>query len=800
MKYTPPKKTIPSSRARRLGLKALSLFICLATPTVAVAADDIPSHQQLLQKYCVQCHGIQKMKGDVRLDDGSKMTPAIWKNVYEQLAGQTMPPDNKPQPTGTERTHLMKLALNRAQQESAVTSTGFRRLNKREYGNTVRDLLGLRRGTFDPGEYIYADEIDEGFDTDAESLVISNELLLEYMGAAEKSLRQALFSADSQKPASHRRKINLDKVKGTSGRYINHHKEHVIGRSGGKAKLYDGQPSRTMNYPGRYTVTVTASGVDRNFYPIRLQPEKGPLVMGFGVAQDATESVSGKDVLLKTFELQDDTEQTFQFDTWIDKGHFPYLSFVNGPGKPITQIRSNIRRRKLEPSAMKELYRGPGIKITKFEIEGPFHDQWPPESYVTTYDSTTIPRLEDKTEREWLIGRFATRAFRRPVSRQDMAPYFDFLEKKHAANGDWHEAVIRTFAAMMSSPDFLYLRETPGVLDAHALANRLSYFFWSTMPDLELFALAKSGQLTHLSVLTTQVEKMLTDRRSKQFCNSFADQWLALEKLGSMPPDSKGEFRVYYRQNLEPAMIEETRRFFQHVLYENQSVRDFIDSDYSFVNKGLAELYRVPMQSNDASEFQRVIFPASVKRGGLLGHASILTLSANGVETSPIERGVWVLADLLGTPLPPPPKAVPALTPDLNGAVTVREMLEKHRSDPACMECHRRMDPLGFALEAFDPIGRFRTQYSETQTISTDGNYLGKNFADVAELKRILASDIRPFTRNLIIRLAEYAKGRKLDAADYVTVQLLVDQAGENDFKFRDILLSIATSDLMTNR
>ena len=247
-------------------------------------------------------------------------------------------------------------------------------------------------------------------------------------------------------------------------------------------------------------------------------------------------------------------------------------------------------------------------------------------------------------------------------------------------------------------------------------------------------------------------------------------------------------------------MLEETHQFFRHVLQENRSVRDFLDSDYSFVNRSLADLYGVPFEGSEDNEFVRVTFPLSVKRGGLLGHGSILTLPANGVETSPIERGVWVLADLLGTPPPPPPKAVPALTPDLNGAVTVREMLEKHPSDAACMECHRRLDPLGFALEAFDPIGRYRTKYSKTQPVSTHGNYLGKDFADVTELKQILSSDIRPFARNLIIRIAEYAKGRKLVAADYSTVDSILSASENGDYKLADLVTKIATSDLMTHR
>ena len=564
-------------------------------------------------------------------------------------------------------------------------------------------------------------------------------------------------------------------------------RNHIIFRCGGKAMVYDGQPTRTIQIPGRYKITVTAAGVDRDSYSVRFAPVEGPVVMGFGVKQDGAASVSSQAKVLKTFELKDDIDQIFQFDVWIDKGYFPYFSFVNGSSKPITQVRANVRRRKIDRSELRKPYRGPGIRISEFRVEGPILDEWPPTSIRTTYDSDQMPNLADPTVREDVVLRFANRAFRRPVTKKEVAPYLDFLNKQSARTGFrqkslsnnalpaksnpansgefhygvWHNATIRTFAAMMSSVDFLYIREGKGELDAYALANRLSYFLWSTMPDSELFALAKSGKLKQPAVLRQQITRLLADERSTQFCNSFADQWLSLDKLGSMPPDAK-EFRPYYADNLEPAMLEETRRFFRHVLQDNRSVREFIDSDYSFINKGLAKLYGISVvdfarnpANNEASnnqrpgilansttdEFIRVTFPPDSKRGGLLGHGSILTLTANGGETSPVERGVWVLANLLGTPPPPPPKEVPAVTPDLNGAETVRDLLEKHRSDKACLECHRRMDPLGFALEAYDPIGRFRTRYSRRQSVSTEGNYLGQDFADADELKRILVSD-----------------------------------------------------------
>ena len=777
------------------------LTAILVVPTLAAASDDLATIQPLVQACCVQCHGHEKQKGDLRLDRLAELDTAMFESVYEQLADGSMPPHDQRQPTAGEREEFMQHLLELAKRDAVVTASGMRRLNKREYRNTVRDLLGLNNGIFDPGEYIYDDDVDDGFDTSADSLVISNELLMEYMEAADKSLRHALFTAAISPPVSRSLDVNIGRMRGVGGRrYINNGEEYIICRCGGKAMLYDGQPTRTMRLPGNYKITVTAAGVDRDSYPIRFAPVKGPVVLGFGVKQDGAASVSSEGKLLKKFELKDDVEQTFQFNVWIDKGYFPYFSFVNGADKPITQVRSNVRRRKLDRSELSKPYRGPGIRISGFRVEGPSWDEWPPESIRTTYDADGIPNLADSAVREEVVLRFANRAFRRNVTKEEVAPYIAFLDRQLTSNATWHEATIRTFSAMMSSVDFLYIREDQGELNPYELASRLSYFFWSTMPDSELFRHAESAAIKDPLVLRRQVSRMLSDPRSERFSTSFAEQWLTLDKLGTMPPDTRGEFRIYYKDRLQSAMLEETHRFFRYVLHENRSVRDFLDSDYSFVNKKLADLYQVPFKAEDGKEFQRVTFPPNAHRGGLLGHGSILTLSANGVETSPIERGVWVLAELLGTPPPPPPKEVPALTPDLNGAETVRDLLEKHRADKACMECHRRMDPLGFALEAYDPIGRFRTRYSKTQSVNTEGNYLGHDFADVDGLKQILVRNVRPFARGMIVRIAEYAKGRKLGAADYPTVEAILAAVEKEDFKLKDIVYEIAVSDLMAHR
>lgn len=777
---------------------AYLLFVCLSMPTLVYAADDTTTLTPLFEDYCIQCHGPKKQKGDIRFDDLSTFDPALWEIVYEQLASEEMPPDDEPQPSKEQRHLLTQHTLARATQASQTQTAGLRRLNKREYANTVVDLLGLQPGVFDPGEYIYQDDVAEGFDTQAKALVISNELLLEYMESAEKSLRHALFTDDIKRPTSRVIDVRLDKMQGTSNYYATYQKDHVVFRAGGKYMAYDGEATRTITTPGRYRITITASAVDRQRYPERFKPAEGPLILGLGILADESVSVSGDGKIQQTFNLKDDAPQTFQLDTWIDKGHFPYLYFVNGTNKPITQIRSGIRRGTLKPSAIDEPYVGPGIQITQYKIEGPFHDTWPPQSIRTTYDADKIPDLANPIARQQLILRFATRAFRRHVTPEETAPYLNFLNTQYDASGNWRDAIIKTFTAMMSSPDFLYLHEDIGELDAFSLANRLSYFFWSTMPDDELFALAKSGKLKDDSILLQQVERLINDPKSARLSTSFVSQWLALNTLGTMRPDGRvKEFRAYFQDNLEPAMLEETQRYFHHVLLNNRSVSDFIDSNYSFLNKALATHYDVPFEGGQYDPHVRVTFPPHVKRGGILGHSSILTLTANGVETSPVVRGVWVLANFLGTPPPPPPKEVPALTPDLNGSKTVRDLLEKHRTDPACLECHRKIDPLGFALEAYDPIGRFRPDYSKGVPVDTRGNFAGQNFDDIAELKKILLSELRPFARNLTMRMAEYAMGRKPGPSDYAQVDQIVTESASDHFALKNIIVRMATSDLM---
>jgi len=778
-------------------MKPFLAMLTFSLMSTFAIADDLATVQPMLRQHCVRCHNADEQNGDVRLDDLSDADAELLTNIYEQITSLQMPPEDEPQPSNTQRSALANQILKIAKSRPAELG-GLRRLNKREYRNTVQDLLGLQEGSFDPSTYIYDDNVAEGFDTNASLLVTSDESLFEYMEAAQASLHQALFSLDVEQPKSNVRDVPLGLISCGDRRFESHRKSPYTFRVGGNAKATDTKSARNCQVPGLYRITVTASAVDEDVYPVKFPPQKAPPILAIGVVSSRRTGVNALGRTIDTFPLIYGKEQTFTVETWIDRDFYPYLRFANGPPKPATLIRAALRRTKFKPADFAGPFRGPGIQVTQYKIEGPFYKQWPTASMRTTLLSDKMPDLTSDVERERLLGRFAIRAFRRRVTREEIALWNDYMNEQYKASSSWDIAVVKTLTAMMASTDFLYLPEEQGKLSGFPLASRLSYFLWSTMPDRELFSAANSGKLTEPETLKAQVLRMMNDPRSAHFCESFVDQWLALDELGTMPPDNKQkEFRIY-TDGLESAMREETRLYFRHVYEKNLSVADFIESDYSFVNNRLSELYGLPTKGDGKHVYTKL--PPTSKRGGILTHGSVLTLTSNGVETSPVVRGVWVLDHFLGTPPPPPPAEVSAIVPDLTGATSVRELLEQHRDNKACMECHRRMDPLGFALEAYDPIGRFRTKYSKRQKVSTDGVFNGKDFNDIDELKKILAADLRPFARNLIIRIAEYAKGRELVATDYPVIEQIVDQTERNNFQLKEIVYRIAISELITEK
>ncbi|MFN7560855.1 MAG: DUF1592 domain-containing protein, partial [Prosthecobacter sp.] len=346
-------------------------------------------------------------------------------------------------------------------------------------------------------------------------------------------------------------------------------------------------------------------------------------------------------------------------------------------------------------------------------------------------------------------------------------------------------------------------------LKPYDLASRLSYALWAAPPDDALLAAAKSGKLTQDAELKKQIERMIADERITGFVNGFLDSWLNLRDLGSQPPPREN-FRSYYAEDLPSSMKAEARLFFRDLLKNNGSAAQFIDCEHTFVDKKLAKLYELPEKDKLrlADGFQKASLKGNNHRGGLLGMAAVLTVSANGVETSPVTRGVWVTENFLGVPPPPPPDVVPAIDPDVSGATTIRDRLAKHRADAACAECHRKIDPLGFSLEAYDPVGRWRKSYPKSKNakdapkIDTTGEFpSGETYADFAGFKQVIRdtrSDL--FTRHLIRQLLTYTTGRTMELNDDIPLDQLHDKVKKQGLGLKTLMIESLMSEVFRSR
>ncbi|MFM8219905.1 MAG: DUF1588 domain-containing protein, partial [Planctomycetaceae bacterium] len=385
--------------------------------------------------------------------------------------------------------------------------------------------------------------------------------------------------------------------------------------------------------------------------------------------------------------------------------------------------------------------------------------------------------------------RFATRAWRRPVLPPELLRYEELARARLAAGAPREEALRTAYAALLVSPNFLYLRDRAGAGDFNR-ANRLSYFLWSSMPDDELFSLAARGSLGDPFVRRAQVERLLTHRNAASFVRRFTERWLRTDKLGSMPPP--GGF--YFHRQMEEQFRRQVDAYFGELLARNGPVRELLDSDYTFLNERTAQW--VYQRTDVWGDLFRKVPARPPHGGGMLTMPAVMTATANGVDTSPIVRGVWVLESVLGTPPKPPPPGIEPLSPDLRGAQTIRQQLELHRADAACRSCHARIDPLGFAFETFDELGLWRTHYRSNgnsipiDTVSELPD--GRPVADVAELKQVLVEREEQVARNLLSKLLTYATGRLPTSADRREIERMLREARPQGFRLRDLVHLVA--------
>ena len=751
----------------------------------------------VLKTYCISCHSGAKPKGDLSLD---KLTADFaangeaWASVLKRLSEESMPPEGKPRPTAAERQAVASWGTSGliAYQEKKAAVEGrtrLRRLNRVEYVNTLRDLLGAEIDI----ETLPEDGTASGFDNIDAALDLSPTLLERYLESADAAL-DSVFVKGSQ-PRSSKKHISLVPL------------AKEITRT-----------NRPMPRYGYSTVIredeVVFLGENEASKPLREATTAGAGLYRYRISANAVRHGKGMTLLFYAVDFsrgqQALTTRSLGAHDVTDKP--AVLEFTERMG-----ARETLR---IFPHGLPNVYAkvaddyaGPGLAVQWVEIEGPLVDVWPPAA-TNQLLGDVDPAKGTMADAATILRRFAPRAFRRPVADVDLAPFLGVV-KSRLDKGYTFEAALRVgLKAVLCSPDFLYLSANPGRLNDFDLAARLSYFLWSTTPDDALFALALKGELGKPDVLRAQVERMLNDPKAEGLTTNFTGQWLSLRNLRATIPDKK----LYpdFDDLLEMSMPQETYRFFEEILKGDRNLLEFVHSDWTMLNERLAQLYGI--QGISGYAFRKVSLPPGSHRGGVMTQAAVLKVTANGTNTSPVTRGAWVLDRILGTPPPPPPKDVPAIEPDIRGAKTLREQLAKHRSIESCAACHAKIDPAGNALENFDVIGGWREYYrvvpgpGRTQmrimtsrgqprgvgkgpnVQAADAMADGRKFTDVDGFKKLLLENPDQFARGLTEKLLVYGTGHGLEFADRTAVNKILADIRPKNYGFRTLIHTIVQS------
>jgi len=728
----------------------------------------------LLTQYCFGCHGNGKHKGDVTLDKFISLAAVqegreTWQDICDELSQGDMPPDDKPQPgkaevqaiTGWVHEALTFRDRNAPRDPGRVT---IHRLNKTEYNNTIRDLIGV---DFHPADDFPADDTGYGFDNIADVLSMSPLLAEKYLSAANDILDKAILT-----PGPARKtvvKFPVDKLEPS------HDTANAKLGAPGWILYTPGSVGTRIELPvgGEYEIRVKAMGDQAGGEPV-----------GMAIKLDGE--------MLRKFDVPNsrDNPQAYPVRATAQFGsHNLAIAFTNPPPD------RSVKRR---------------LIVDSVEVEGPFSTKplpLPPPSELQKRIIFCMPG-KDGTEEQCakkILEHFAARAFRRPVPA-DEAETIVKLFRISRQQGDGFEKSIKfACSAVLVSPQFLYRIEmdpaanhqkTAPITD-YELATRLSYFLWSSMPDDELFSLAGAGRLRQPGVIEQQIKRMLASSKANTLIDDFGGQWLELRNLDDVSPDAS-KF-PNFDGRLRAAMKKEFELFFAGIIHEDRSVLDFLDADYTYANERLAKYYGISGVTGD--EFRKVSL-AGTHRGGVLTMGGVLTVISMPTRTSPARRGKFVLDQILGTPPPPPPPDVPSFKANafLGKSMTLRQRFELHRADPTCASCHKRMDPIGFAMENFDAVGAWRTMDGGLP-IDANATLPGNiqiNGPD--SLRQLLLAKKDQFVRSLVEKMITYGLGRGIDPSDRATVDDICDDVAAHGYRFSSMIESIVKSDAFQKR
>jgi len=760
------------------------------------AAEPSANLKTFLDQNCFECHDADVTKGGLNLLDlpFSPEMPenfAIWQRVLERVHDDEMPPAKEPRPDPDQAKAFVAdlskplFEIDRADiAENGRVRT--RRLTRVEYEHSLHDLLGI---DIPLTGLLPEDPETHGFETVASGQQLSYHQLARYLDVADLALNEAFTRA----------------LKGNADFKVFLTPEQLAKRSGGNYRGPDLRDGKSISWPiglqffGRMRATaVPANG----WYRITLRdveairPGKDGAIWGTlrsGTCDSNAPLLSMVGLVEATSEPRDLT-----YEAWIEKGHQLELRPNDAELKraPNGADGGNVsfKDRDLEKDGFS------GIAHRGIEIERIYPNAKRSAVREKLFGTEDLAKWESDPAAgvDALISRFAQRAFRRPQSADQVAPYRGIALAALKEGDALPDALKAGYRAILCSPRFLTWVEAPGKLDDHAIATRLSYALWVSAPDAKLLKLASEGRLTQPKVLATEIDRLLDDPKSKRLIESFTDQWLKLKQIDFTSPDPR-QFRTF-DPVLQESFLLETRAYLAELIGSNRDIAHLVDSGFVFLNGRLARHYDLDLPLKSGAGLQKVSLPEDGKsvRGGLVTQGAILKVTADGTHTSPVVRGVFVNERILGVHIPPPPPGVPAIEPDIRGAVSIRDQLQKHRNSESCAPCHQTIDPPGFALENFDPIGGWRTKYGENgKGVKIDATGVtpeGKTFESVRSWKSLYRKREQELAQGFARQFLTYAIGAPPRFSDAEIIDAIVEEAAEENYGIRSLIRACLTS------